>query len=92
MTTPLNEAAARGRQMIDAYRRLAGCDSYAAAELISDVLAAVQADAGWRLDDALGGVDDEPDLGLTTGAADDVVQAARDAFDSLVADAVEARV
>lgn len=92
MTTLLNEAADRGRQMIDAYRRLAGCDSYAAAELISDILAAVQADAGWRLDDALGGVDDEPDLGLTTGAADDVVQAARDAFDSLVADAVEARV
>ena len=89
--TTLNDAAARGRQMIDAYRRLTCGDSYAAADLISDILVAVQADAGWRLDEARGGADDEPDLGLTIEAADDVLQAASDAFESLVADAVEAR-
>lgn len=84
-TSSLADATIRGSKMLLAYRQVAGACA-TAESLMADVLAAVQAGAGWRLAAAADGAD----LSETTEAADDAVAEAVEIFERMVCAAIDA--
>jgi hypothetical protein len=87
----LGSATVRGASILAIYRRLSGdlenasCEA-TAAELIADVMAAVQSDAGWRLAAAA----DSEDMGVTVVEAEKLVAVASEIFEEMVGSAIDA--
>ena len=81
----LGSATVRGASILAIYRQMAG-DAATAESLVCDVMAAVQADAGWRLAEAA----EAEDVGETTEAADAIVAEAGEMFEEMVGAAIDA--